>query len=109
MWRQAVPAIWKGFVPDSISTDIQAESMNAGMEDILNVTSKFLNSGISLQDVIRFTTWNPANRIHRTELGNLSERAEADVVVSRLLKGKYGFVDVRCQRSASVRHTEAGS
>ena len=41
-----VPAISQGFLPNSISTDLHTESMNAGMKDILNVMSKLLNIGI---------------------------------------------------------------
>ena len=31
-FRQAVPAVKQGFVPDSISTDLHTGSMNAGMK-----------------------------------------------------------------------------
>ena len=41
-----------GFLPDSISTDLHVGSMNAGMKDMLNVMSKFLALGMSLDDVI---------------------------------------------------------
>ncbi len=45
LFRQAVPAMRQGFVPDSISTDLHISSMNAGMKSMLNVMSKFLNMG----------------------------------------------------------------
>jgi dihydroorotase len=57
------------------------------------VMSKFLNMGMSLDDVIYRSTWNPARIIHREELGHLSVGAMADVAVLRLDKGKFGFVD----------------
>ena len=60
----------QGFVPDSISTDVHRESMNAGMKDMLNVMSKFLNMGMSLDDVIACSTWHPAREIRHEELGN---------------------------------------
>ena len=44
-WRIAVPAMKQGFLPDSISTDLHVDSMNAGMKDMLNVMSKFLAMG----------------------------------------------------------------
>ena len=71
-FRQAVPAIKQGFSPDSISTDLHIDSMNAGMKDMLNVMSKFLNMGMSLDDVIAGSTWHPAREIHHEELGHLS-------------------------------------
>jgi dihydroorotase len=92
-FRQAVPAVKQGFVPDSISTDIHSGSINSGMKDQLNVMSKFLNMGMSLDDVIYRSTWNPARIIHREELGHLSVGALADIAVLRLEKGDYGFVD----------------
>ena len=51
-WGVAVPAIQQGFLPDAISTDLHIGSMNAGMKDQLNVMSKFLALGLSLEDVI---------------------------------------------------------
>jgi dihydroorotase len=92
-WRQAVPAVKQGFLPDSISTDLHIDSMNAGMKDMLNVMSKFLNMGVPLEEVLRRSTVNPAREIRREELGHLSEGAPADVAVLRLVKGNFGFVD----------------
>jgi dihydroorotase len=93
LFRQAVPAIRQGFVPDSISTDLHTESMNAGMKDMLNVMSKFLNMGVSLVDVIAMSTWHPAREIKRVDLGNLSVGAPADIAVLRVEHGRFGFVD----------------
>jgi dihydroorotase len=94
VFRHAVPAMKQGFIPDSISTDLHISSMNAGMKDMLNVMSKFLNMGMPLEDVILRSTWNPAREIKREELGHLSVGAGADVSVLRLEKGSFGFVDV---------------
>jgi dihydroorotase len=93
-WRIAVPAIRQGFLPDSISTDLHIDSMNAGMKDMLNVMSKFLALGLSLDDVILRSTWNPAKEIHHEELGNLSVGSPADVAVLRLETGHFGFTDM---------------
>lgn len=94
-WRIAFPAVKEGFLPDSISTDLHIGSMNGGMKDMLNVMDKFLAMGLSLEDVILRSTWNPAREIQREELGNLSVGTIADVAVLRLEKGNYGFVDVK--------------
>jgi dihydroorotase len=100
LFRQAAPAIRQGFVPDSISTDLHNDSMNAGMKDMLNVMSKFLNLGVSLDDVIRMSTSNPAHEIKHDELGNLSVGSDADVAVLHLEKGHFGFVDTYGARMA---------
>jgi dihydroorotase len=93
-WRVAVPAIEQGFRPDSISTDLHVSSMNAGMKDMLNVMSKFLALGLSVDDVIAKSTWNPAREIHHEQLGQLSVGAVADVAVLRVQTGDFGFTDM---------------
>ena len=106
-WRQAVPAIQQGFLPNVISTDLHAESMNSGMKDMSNLMSKFLNIGMSLQDVILRSTWNPANVIKRTDLGNLSVGADADIAVFNVRKGDFGFLDVRKTKLKGTQKLEA--
>lgn len=93
VFSHAVPAVRQGFVPDSISTDLHTASMNAGMKDMTNVMSKFLNMGMSLEDVILRSTWNPAHEIKHEEVGGLKVGSSADVAVFRFEKGKFGFVD----------------
>jgi dihydroorotase len=92
-WRVAVPIVQEGFLPDSISTDLHAGSAIAGMKDMLNVMSKFLALGLSLDDVILRSTWNPAREIKQEQLGHFSVGAPADVAVLRLERGAFGFLD----------------
>ena len=100
IFRHAAPAIQQHFVPDSISTDLHNDSMNAGMKDMLNVMSKVLNLGVPFADVIRMSTSNPAHEIKHDELGNLSVGSDADVAVLHLEKGRFGFVDTYGARLA---------
>jgi dihydroorotase len=93
-WRVAVPAVQQGFLPDSISTDLHIGSMNSGMKDMLNIMDKLLAMGLSVDQVIALSTWNPAREIKREELGNLSVGAPADVTVLRLEQGQFGFTDI---------------
>jgi dihydroorotase len=93
VWRYAVPSMKQGFAPDSISTDLHTGSMNAGMKDIVNVMSKFLNLGMPLDEVILKSTWNPAREIRREKFGHLTVGATADIAVFRLERGQFGFVD----------------
>jgi dihydroorotase len=103
LFRQAVPAIRQGWVPDSISTDLHIGSMNGGMKDMLNLMSKFLNMGVPLTDVIRDSTSNPAKEIKHPELGTLSVGSDADIAVLRLEHGRFGFVDSSGARMAGDR------
>ena len=95
VFEQAIPALDQGFLPNMISTDLHTGSMNAGMKDMLNVMSKFLNMGMPLKDVIARSSWMPAVHIHREELGHLSVGAHADIALLNLKEGDFGFTDVR--------------
>ena len=106
-WRQAIPAMQQGFKPNVISTDLHAESMNGGMKDMSNVMSKFLNMGMTLQEVITRSTFNPANVIKRTDVGNLSVGTEADVAVFNVRKGDFGFLDIRRTKLKGTQKLEA--
>jgi dihydroorotase len=69
--------------------------MNGGMKDMANVVSKFLAMGMSIQDAILRSTWNPAQAINRNELGSLTEGSDADVAIFNLMPGDFGYLDVR--------------
>ncbi|MEP7230308.1 MAG: amidohydrolase/deacetylase family metallohydrolase [Ginsengibacter sp.] len=92
-FTQAIPAIKEGFYPNTISTDLHTGSMNASMKNELDIMSKFLLMGMPLNDVIKASTWTPAQVIHREELGNISIGAIADVAVLDLKQGDFGFYD----------------
>src|SRR3989442_14011691 len=68
LFRQAVPAIKQGLVPDSVSTDLHKTSLVGRMKDKLNHMAEFLNLRRSLQDVIMGATWNPAREVKRPGL-----------------------------------------
>lgn len=92
-FRNAVPAMENGFSPDSISTDLHVNNVHGVVIDQLTTMSKILNIGMPLQEVIMRSTLAPAQEIGHPELGHLSEGAEADVAVLKLLTGEYGYVD----------------
>jgi dihydroorotase len=91
--RNAAPAIAQGFWPDTISTDLHGLSMNAPMMDMPTLLSKFLALGMPLKEIMLRATWNPAQVIHRTELGHLSVGSAADIAVWNLLHGQFGYGD----------------
>jgi dihydroorotase len=99
-YMQAVPATTQGFFPDVISTDLHRNSMNAGMKNMLNVISKMLNLGMTLEQVIEAATWKPAQIIRRPDLGHLGPGAVADIALLRLSEGDFGFLDAAGKRAA---------
>ncbi|WP_327660640.1 MULTISPECIES: amidohydrolase/deacetylase family metallohydrolase [unclassified Streptomyces] len=92
-WDVAVEAMKEGFAPDTISTDLHITSMNAGMKDMPNIMGKFLTLGMPLKDVVAASTWKPAKAVGRSDLGNLSVGAPADLALFSLDKGRFGYVD----------------
>jgi dihydroorotase len=90
-FRNAVPAVSQGFIPDSMSTDLHTG--NFTVLSMTNVMSKFLAMGVPLQDIVRRSTVNPAQEIHRPELGTLSVGKEADIAVLEQLNGSFGYID----------------
>ena len=92
-FSQALPALKQGLAPNSFGTDLHRFSMNAGMKSMLNVMSKYLAMGMSIEDIITRATWNAAKSVKRDDLGQLSEGAVADIAVLSLLNGNFGFVD----------------
>ena len=92
-FRNAVPAIRQGFVPDSISTDLHMANLNGPVVSMIETMSKILAIGVPLDQVIRMATVNPAREIRRPELGTLTVGREADIAVIELRKGKFSYTD----------------
>jgi len=92
-FSQAIPALKQGFFPKTISTDLHTGSMNTSMKNQLDVMSKFLLMGMPLNEVIKASTWAPAQVIKREELGNLSVGSVADIAILNLRQGNFGFYD----------------
>jgi dihydroorotase len=92
-WMQAEGAVKQGFLPDSISTDAHIRSLQRSMKDMPTTMSKMLALGITLEQVVRMSTINPAMEIKRPEFGHLSIGAVADVTVLRLAQGDFGLLD----------------
>jgi dihydroorotase len=93
VYSQAIPALKNKFFPNSISTDLHSGSMNNAMKDQLSVMTKFIALGMEFEQVIKASTWNPAQIIKRTDLGHLSPGAGADICILNLRTGKFGLFD----------------
>ena len=93
IYRNAAPAIEQGFVPDAISTDLHGPGRTKTVVDLLNVMSKFLNMGMTLEDVIKSSTFRPAQIVNRPELGTLTVGNTADITVTELQSGNFSYVD----------------
>jgi len=94
-FNQGIPAVEQDFWPNSFGTDLHRFSINAGMKDMMNVMSKFLNMGMPLEEVLARGSWFPAKSIKRLDLGNLSVGSVADIAIISLKSGTFGYVDAR--------------
>src|SRR5437588_12357482 len=90
-FRNAVPAMKQGFVPDSMSSDLHTG--NYRVLSMAEVMSKFLAMGEPLQDLVQRATVNPAREILHPELGTLSVGRDADIAVFEQLRGNFGYTD----------------
>jgi dihydroorotase len=88
-------ALEKGFMPDTIATDLTIPSATRGpVFDLPTTMSKLLNLGMSLEDVLLRTTANPARVIGEAgHIGTLKPGAVADVAVFSLERGQFDFID----------------
>lgn len=88
-------ALEKGFMPDTIATDLSIPSATRGpVFDLPTTMSKLLNLGMTLEEVILRTTANPARAIGEAGvLGTIKPGAVADVAVFSLERGQFDFVD----------------
>ena len=84
-----------GFWPDTISTDGNAASRDVpGVVDLPNVMSKFLDAGMTLDDVVACVTVNAARVFpHLNDRGTLHVGARADLALLELRVGAFDFVD----------------
>jgi dihydroorotase len=82
-----------GFLPDCISSDVHALSIDGPAFDLLTTMSKFLCLGVSLADVIRAATQNPAMALRRPELASFKPGSPGDASILELHDGDFDYVD----------------
>lgn len=96
-FRVARQALEQGFVPDTISTDVYYANVDLPVKDLLTTLSKFLELGLSLEDVLTRATTNAARALREEALGQLVVGGPADVAVLSLQEGAFTFVDSQGQ------------
>jgi len=99
-------AMAAGAGPDTISSDIHVFSGNTpGMPYLTWVMSKFLNLGLSLEQVVTMATAAPAKVINRgPKLGTLQLGAPADLSLLEIVEGPVDFVDTRNNKRQGKVH-----
>jgi dihydroorotase len=82
------------FLPDTISTDWNTNSPTTGVIDFPNCISKFLNYGMSVNQVVACATIHASRTFPAFKnRGTLKVGAPADIALLDLRDGKFEFVD----------------
>ena len=88
-------AVEQGFTPDIISSDNNTSSwFLQPMHTLPRILSKFIDFGMSLEDVISAATINPAKLVKRPELGSMAEGTPADVCIFKHKKKEVPYTDI---------------
>lgn len=93
-FRTAEGMLAAGFLPDVISSDVHALSINGPAFDQITTMSKLLSLGMTLNDVIRAGTIAAAKAVGREDIGHLSPGAAGDATVIDLAEGAFDYRDV---------------
>ena len=108
-FRTAEAMLAAGFLPDVISSDVHALSVNGPAFDQITTMSKLLSLGLALGDVIRASTAAPASAVGRTDLGHFGVGAVGDASVIELAEGAFEYRDVLGEtRTGRQRLTASG-
>jgi dihydroorotase len=106
-FRTAEAMLIAGFLPDVISSDVHALSIEGPAFNQLVTMSKFLCLGMELIDVIRASTAAPAAALGRTDIGSLQIGAVGDATVLELAEGDFEYRDVLGEARAGRQRLEA--
>ena len=79
----------KGFMPDTISSDVHALCIDGPAFDLITTLSKFLCLGVPLGDVIAAATVNAARALQRPDLGTLKAGNVGDASILGLESGAF--------------------
>ena len=93
-FRTAEKMLEAGFLPDVISSDVHALSIDGPAFDQLVTMSKFLALGMGLGAVVQAGTAAPAAALGRNDLGHLAVGAVGDASILELAEGEFDFRDV---------------
>lgn len=100
----------QGLVPHCLGTDMTATSRSNSVHSFVEVMTRFLALGFSLEQVVTMATSNPAKAIGAEDrLGSLAPGRQADVSVLEVRDGEWIVydTDVRSGRTGSVRTEQA--
>ena len=100
-------ALDAGLPLHAISTDLHRGCLHGPVYDMATTMAKCLHLGFTLPEVVRLSTWSPAQLIRReATLGSLATGREADITVFRLVDGEFDFTDSERKTERANQHLE---
>jgi dihydroorotase len=98
----AEKCVQQDFMPDAISSDIEANNVNGPVFDLTTTLSKFLLLGLSVDKVIELATIKPAHVFSfGLELGTLLPGSVADIAILELREGTFPLMDGAAEKRIS--------
>ncbi len=93
-FREARRLFDQGYLPDTISTDLNIFNIGGPVFHLAETMSKVWALGVDLRSVVAMVTSNTARVIgHGHELGSLAVGRRAEVSVLRIVEGEIGLSD----------------
>ncbi|MEW5979000.1 MAG: amidohydrolase/deacetylase family metallohydrolase [Acidobacteriota bacterium] len=93
-WTVAETALEQGVQPQTISSDLHIYNVNGPVFDLATTAAKFLQLGLSLDDVLAKVTSIPAQAIRMSDqIGTLTVGAWGDAVVFEIQEGTFELFD----------------
>ncbi|MBL06413.1 MAG: amidohydrolase/deacetylase family metallohydrolase [Chloroflexi bacterium] len=85
----------QGIAPNTISSDIHKYNARGPVFDLLTTLSKYLQLGLSLNEVIAKSSFIPAEAVNMdSHIGTIQIDSDADIaIVEHLKDGKFNFTD----------------
>lgn len=109
-WSVAEQALAQGVAPQTISSDLHAYNVNGPVFDLATTASKFLQLGMSLDDVLARVTAAPARAMGMAgRLGTLQVGAAGDAVVIDLEEGAFPLWDSHGELRTAERRLVPGA
>ena len=103
----ARPALEAGLPLHAISTDLHQGCLRGPVYDMGTTMAKFLHLGLSLPEIIRLSTWSPAQLMGRAdELGSLQNGCTADITIFRVIEGEFPLTDSERQTEIARQQLE---
>ncbi|WGF86661.1 amidohydrolase/deacetylase family metallohydrolase [Marinivivus vitaminiproducens] len=93
-FETAMTMLGQGFLPDVISSDVHALSIDGPAFNMLNTMSKFLAMDVPLVEIVRASTINAARAIRLTDRGTFEPGLLGDATVLDIETGTFTFEDV---------------